>query len=99
MKPRAICGSVLVRSNAYEYPVLAQSIVAWGVAQSAIDNKTSKPTSQRASLAQHHRRETAMLNLIKTHNEGEPDFLSFVAHPFANMFPMIEGSAFEELKR
>ena len=27
------------------------------------------------------------------------DFLSFIAHPLANMFPMIEGSAFEELKR
>src|SRR5215471_12584781 len=27
------------------------------------------------------------------------DFLSFVAHPLANMFPMIEGNAFEELKR
>src|SRR5215472_1626473 len=27
------------------------------------------------------------------------DFLNFVAHPLANMFPMIEGSAFEELKR
>jgi len=40
-----------------------------------------------------------MLNLIKTHNEGEPDFLGFVAHPLANMFPMIEGNAFEELKR
>ena len=38
-----------------------------------------------------------MLNLIRT--EAEPDFLSFVAHPLANMFPMIEGGAFEELKR
>ena len=38
-----------------------------------------------------------MLNLI--HAEIEPDFLSFVAHPLANMFPMIEGNAFEELKR
>jgi len=38
-----------------------------------------------------------MLNLIRT--EAEPDFLSFVAHPLANMFPMIEGNAFEELKR
>ena len=36
-----------------------------------------------------------MLNLIKT----EEDFLNFVAHPLANMFPMIEGNAFEELKR
>ena len=33
-----------------------------------------------------------MLNLI--HTEAEPDFLSFVAHPLANMFPMIEGNAF-----
>jgi len=39
-----------------------------------------------------------MLNLIKPRPEGE-DFLSFVAHPLANMFPMIEGNAFEELKR
>ena len=38
-----------------------------------------------------------MLNLIR--DVAEPDFLSFVAHPLANMFPMIEGSAFEELKR
>jgi len=38
-----------------------------------------------------------MLNII--HAETEPDFLSFVAHPLANMFPMIEGNAFEELKR
>src|SRR5262249_8808 len=38
-----------------------------------------------------------MLNLTKVH-EAE-DFLSFTAHPLANMFPMIEGSAFEELKR
>src|SRR5262249_35706059 len=38
-----------------------------------------------------------MLNLI--HTEADPDFLSFVAHPLANMFPMIEGNAFEELKR
>jgi ParB-like chromosome segregation protein Spo0J len=29
----------------------------------------------------------------------EADFLSFIAHPLANMFPMIEGTAFEELKR
>jgi hypothetical protein len=36
-----------------------------------------------------------MLNLIKPSD----DFLSFIAHPFANMFPMIEGNAFEELKR
>jgi len=36
-----------------------------------------------------------MLTLTKT----EPDFLSFIAHPLANMFPMIEGAAFEELKR
>src|SRR5215469_1698946 len=27
------------------------------------------------------------------------DFGSFIAHPLANLFPMIEGSAFEELKR
>jgi ParB-like chromosome segregation protein Spo0J len=27
------------------------------------------------------------------------DFDSYIAHPLANMFPMIEGSAFEELKR
>jgi hypothetical protein len=39
-----------------------------------------------------------MLNLIKSH-DAEPDLLSFVAHPLANMFPMIEGNAFEELKR
>ena len=38
-----------------------------------------------------------MLNIIRT--EADPDFLCFVAHPFANMFPMIEGNAFEELKR
>src|SRR6516225_6701474 len=38
-----------------------------------------------------------MLNLI--HPQSEPDFLNFVAHPLANMFPMIEGNAFEELKR
>src|SRR6516225_8904372 len=37
----------------------------------------------------------AMLNLTKS----EPDFLSFIAHPLANMFPMIEGNAFDELKR
>jgi hypothetical protein len=36
-----------------------------------------------------------MLTLTKP----EEDFLSFVAHPLANMFPMIEGNAFEELKR
>jgi hypothetical protein len=36
-----------------------------------------------------------MLNLTKPAD----DFLSFVAHPLANMFPMIEGTAFEELKR
>jgi hypothetical protein len=40
----------------------------------------------------------AMLNVHKIH-DNDPDFLGFVAHPFANMFPMIEGSAFEELKR
>jgi hypothetical protein len=38
-----------------------------------------------------------MLNIIRT--EAAPDFLGFVAHPLANMFPMIEGNAFEELKR
>jgi len=38
-----------------------------------------------------------MLNLIKS--QPEPDFGSFIAHPLANMFPMIEGNAFEELKR
>ena len=27
------------------------------------------------------------------------DFDNFIAHPLANMFPMIEGNAFEELKR
>jgi ParB-like chromosome segregation protein Spo0J len=27
------------------------------------------------------------------------DFGSFIAHPLANMFPMIEGNAFDELKR
>ena len=36
-----------------------------------------------------------MLNLTKS----EPDFLSYIAHPLANMFPIIEGNAFEELKR
>ena len=36
-----------------------------------------------------------MLNLTKPAD----DFLSFIAHPLANMFPMIEGNAFEELKR
>jgi ParB-like chromosome segregation protein Spo0J len=36
-----------------------------------------------------------MLNLTKP----AEDFLSFIAHPLANMFPMIEGNAFEELKR
>jgi hypothetical protein len=38
-----------------------------------------------------------MLNIIRT--DDEPDFLGLVAHPLANMFPMIEGQAFEELKR
>ena len=38
-----------------------------------------------------------MLNVTKVN--GAEDFLSFVAHPLANMFPMIEGNAFEELKR
>jgi ParB-like chromosome segregation protein Spo0J len=38
-----------------------------------------------------------MLNILKT--DADPDFLGFVAHPLANMFPMIEGNAFEELKR
>jgi len=36
-----------------------------------------------------------MLNLTKPAD----DFGSFIAHPLANMFPMIEGNAFEELKR
>src|SRR5215475_3644243 len=27
------------------------------------------------------------------------DFDNYIAHPLANMFPMIEGNAFEELKR
>jgi ParB-like chromosome segregation protein Spo0J len=36
-----------------------------------------------------------MLNLTKP----AEDFLSFIAHPLANLFPMIEGNAFEELKR
>jgi hypothetical protein len=27
------------------------------------------------------------------------DFVNYIAHPLANMFPMIEGNAFEELKR
>jgi hypothetical protein len=36
-----------------------------------------------------------MLTLTKS----QEDFLSFIAHPLANMFPMIEGNAFEELKR
>jgi hypothetical protein len=36
-----------------------------------------------------------MLNRTKVPD----DFLSFIAHPLANMFPMIEGNAFEELKR
>ena len=39
-----------------------------------------------------------MLTLTRPH-DAQPDFLGFVAHPFANMFPMIEGNAFEELKR
>jgi ParB-like chromosome segregation protein Spo0J len=38
-----------------------------------------------------------MLNLTKPHDAE--DFLNFIAHPLANMFPMIEGSAFDELKR
>ena len=33
-----------------------------------------------------------MLTLTKPCPEGE-DFLNFVAHPLANMFPMIEGGA------
>jgi ParB-like chromosome segregation protein Spo0J len=36
-----------------------------------------------------------MLNLTKPAD----DFGSYIAHPLANMFPMIEGGAFEELKR
>jgi hypothetical protein len=39
----------------------------------------------------------SLLNVTKIHEE--PDFLSFIAHPLANMFPMIEGNALEELKR
>jgi hypothetical protein len=39
-----------------------------------------------------------MLNL-KLHGNTEPNFLGLTAHPLANMFPMIEGAAFEELKR
>ena len=39
-----------------------------------------------------------MLNLKKPQDDPE-GFLGFVAHPLANMFPMIEGQAFEELKR
>jgi len=39
----------------------------------------------------------SLLNITKVHDE--PDYLGFVAHPLANMFPMIEGNAFEELKR
>ena len=31
--------------------------------------------------------------------QPETDFAGFNAHPLANMFPMIEGNAFEELKR
>jgi hypothetical protein len=34
-----------------------------------------------------------------TFTKQEADLLGFVAHPLANMFPMIEGNAFEELKR
>ena len=40
-----------------------------------------------------------MLNVHKIHDNDTLDFLGFVAHPLANMFPMIEGNAFEELKR
>jgi len=36
-----------------------------------------------------------MLNLTKV----PEDFDNYIAHPLANMFPMIEGNAFEELKR
>ena len=36
-----------------------------------------------------------MLNLTKSPD----DFLSFIAHPLANMFPMIEGNAFEPMLR
>ena len=39
-----------------------------------------------------------MLNLTKTTHD-DVELLSFIAHPLANMFPMIEGNAFEELKR
>src|SRR6516165_1140406 len=40
-------------------------------------------------------RKKPMLKLTKSPD----DFLSFIAHPLANMFPMIEGNALEELKR
>src|SRR5262249_56262810 len=30
---------------------------------------------------------------------NDHDFDNYIAHPLANMFPMIEGNAFEELKR
>jgi hypothetical protein len=81
-----------------ECDVLATALASFAsTTQSAIASKTWKPTSQLTSLRQHRRRSTSMLNIIRT--EAEPDFLSFVAHPLANMFPMIEGNAFEELKR
>jgi len=32
-------------------------------------------------------------------NKAQPDFDNYIAHPLANMFPMIEGNAFDELKR
>ena len=38
-----------------------------------------------------------MLTLTK--HEAELDLLSFIAHPLANMFPMIEGNAFEPMLR
>src|SRR6516165_6570210 len=52
---------------------------------------------QRGLLVQPARRKP-MLNVHKIH-DNDPDFLGFVAHPLANMFPMIEGNPFEELKR
>jgi hypothetical protein len=52
-------------------------------------------TSQRELLRQHLKKEMAMLTLTKT----DADLLGFIAHPLANMFPMIEGNAFDELKR
>jgi hypothetical protein len=85
------------RLNAGECKVSALALYV-SITQSAIANKTSTLTSQRALLRQHLRKETAMLNLTKTTHD-DVELLSFIAHPLANMFPMIEGNAFEELKR